>query len=134
MISAEVTSVLNRLRGQGSDFEFLADVLQDALSAQTADFVGYMTLEAPETTANVEPPDYPNLDHDLPAVITIRNRHAFFKPGDQGPSGGYTERITGPICITPNRPDDVTVHTPDGTIICSRLILNGTEIVVEDCP
>jgi hypothetical protein len=135
MISSQVSSVLNRLRGQGADFEFLADVLQDALAASQADFVGQMRIEMDERQigAEVQPPNKPNLEHDLPTPLTVVNRFAFMKPGDTGSSGGYSMRIIGPLQITPNRDGDVALDIPDGTIVCDRLILGGTEVILEDC-
>jgi hypothetical protein len=135
MISSQVSSVLNRLRGQGADFEFLADVLQDALAASQADFVGQMRIEMDERQigAEVQPPNKPNLEHDLPTPLTVVNNYAFFKPEDEGPSGGYSMRIIGPMNITPNREDDVVFDGRDGTLIIKRLILNGVEVILEDC-
>lgn len=131
MLSSEVQNQLMRLRGTGEPLlDYVADVLQDALAAQNAEFAGQLTLRSDPDKMNpgTQPPEHPKLPNDQPTVLLIDHPTGFQKPGDTGPNGGVALTVRGPTQFVPNRDLDVTIDTPHGTIRAGGLTLDGEPI------
>ncbi len=132
MLGPGATNHILRLRGADPLLDLVADVLADLMATNNAEIVGQLTAIADPDKMNVgvEPRNRPGIDFGLPVPLKVSNPHCFFPPGAEGPNGGYGGILNGTVCVVPNRLEDVTIDTRDGTVLAKRIILDGDEVYV----